>query len=244
MEHKEIKPCLELQPFIHSFWELKGEESDSQWERIYPDGCPGLIVNLGDTCTTDNGFVTMEFGKTYVVGSMTSFKDSFINTNTHLVGVCLKPTTFSSFYSYASLNEITDKTIEFDKTLSFNIDKTIKDPEYHFNKFLTDRIRKKDSLLQPVLECIHNSNGKLSIYELAKMNFTTVRQLERNFKTHIGISPKEYSNIVRFQNALSIIKSSHNKRSLLDIAFECGYYDHSHLANEIRRNTGLSPTEL
>jgi AraC-like DNA-binding protein len=61
---------------------------------------------------------------------------------------------------------------------------------------------------------------------------------------HIGISPKEYSNIVRFQYALSIIKKSGKNRSLSDIAFECGYYDHAHLTNEIKRNTGLSPSQL
>lgn len=244
MEHKEIKPCIELQPFIHSFWELKGGETDRQWERIFPDGCPGLVLNLGDTCITDNGLANIEFGKSYVVGTMTSFKDNFIDNNTHLLGVCLKPATFSLFYNYAPQNELIDKTIELDKVLSFNIDKTLKNPEYHFNKFLTDRIRKKDNQLQSVLETIHSTKGQLSIYELAKRNFTTVRQLERNFKIHIGISPKEYSNIIRFQNALTIIKNSDNKRSLLDIAFECGYYDHSHLANEIKRNTGLAPTQL
>jgi AraC-like DNA-binding protein len=68
--------------------------------------------------------------------------------------------------------------------------------------------------------------------------------LERNFKTHIGIAPKEYSNIVRFQNALAKIKNSDQGKSLLDIAFECGYYDHSHLTNEIKRNTGLTPSQL
>ena len=98
--------------------------------------------------------------------------------------------------------------------------------------------------LQSIINDIHSSNGKLSISELSKRNHISVRQLERKFKSQIGISPKEYSNIIRFQNALNIIKNSCEKRSLLDIAFECGYYDHSHLNNEIKRNTGLSPSLL
>lgn len=244
MEHKEIKPCIELEPFIHSFWELKGGECDRQWERNFPDGCAGLVLNLGDTCITDNGSVNMEFGKTYVVGAMTSFKDSFINNDTHLLGVCFKPASFSVFYNYAAQNELTDSTVELEKTHSFNIDKVLKNPAKYLNCFFTDRIRKRDNQLQSVLENIHSSNGQLSIYELAKRNCTTVRQLERSFKTHVGISPKGYSNIVRFQNALNLIKNSDDKRSLLDIAFECGFYDHSHLVNEIKRNTGLAPTEI
>lgn len=244
MDYLEIKPHKDLEPFIHSYWELKGNEHVCQWERIIPDGCAGLVMNLSDTCLTENGKVSMEFGKTYVVGAMTSFKDSLIDSNTHLIGVCLKPATFSNFYKYAPQNELTNNTVEFEKSNSFKVDKIIQDPSFYLNQFFTDRIKSKKKVLQSIINDIHSSNGQLSIYELSKRNFTTVRQLERNFKTHIGISPKEYSNIIRFQNALSIIKNSSENRSLLDIAFECGYYDHSHLANEIKRKTGLSPSQL
>ncbi|PTX15079.1 helix-turn-helix protein [Pontibacter mucosus] len=107
-----------------------------------------------------------------------------------------------------------------------------------------DRLQNRSGVLQAVIDDIHQSNGQLSISKLAERNSISIRQLERNFKTHVGITPKEYSNIVRFQNALAAIKSPDMKRSLLDIAFEYGYYDHSHLTNEIKRNTGLSPSQL
>lgn len=244
MKHKEIKPCTELAPFIHSFWELRGDEQDKQWERNFPDGCAGLVMNMGDNCLTNNGSVSMEFGKTYVVGAMTSFKDSFISNNTHLIGVCLKPAAFSNFYNYAPQNELIDHTIEFEKSNSFNVDKILIDPINYLNQFYIERIRLNSNRLHSVIQDIHNSNGQLSIYELSKKNYTTIRQLERQFKAQIGLSPKEYSNIVRFQNALDVIKNTAQNRSLLDIAFECGYYDHSHLTNEIKRNTGLSPSQL
>ncbi|MAC94751.1 MAG: AraC family transcriptional regulator [Flavobacteriales bacterium] len=244
MEYIEIKPYKELEPFIHSYWELKGEELDRQWERIFPDGCVGLVMNLGASCLTDNGTVSMEFGKTYVVGAMTSFKDSFIDSNTHLLGVCLKAATFANFYNYAAQNELIDNTIEFEKPNSFNIDKILAKRSNYLNQYFLDRIKSKVIQLQSIINDIHSSNGKLSISELSKRNHISVRQLERKFKSQIGISPKEYSNIIRFQNALNIIKNSCEKRSLLDIAFECGYYDHSHLNNEIKRNTGLSPSLL
>lgn len=244
MEYKEIKPYKELEPFIHSYWELKGEDSDRQWERNFPDGCAGLVMNLGETCLTNNGSVSIEFGKTYVVGAMTSYKDSFIDSNTHLLGVCLKPATFTNFYNYVAQNELTDNTIEFEKPNSFNIDKILANRFNYLNQYFSDRIKNKENQLQSIISDIHSSNGKLSISELSKRNHITVRQLERKFKSQIGISPKEYSNIIRFQNALKIIKNSSENRSLLDIAFECGYYDHSHLNNEIKRNTGLLPSLL
>lgn len=244
MEYKEIKPCAALEPFIHCFWELNGSGHDRQWERNFPDGCPGLAMNLGDTCVTDNGSVSMELGKTYVVGTMTSFKDSFIDSNTHLLGVCFKPATFANFYRYASQHELTDQSIELERADSFCIDSILKDPSRYLNGFFTDRIKHQHHPLREIIADIHSSGGQLSISELSKRNRTNARQLERHFKMHIGISPKEYSNIIRFQHALNVIRNSGEKRSLLDIAFECGYYDHSHLTNEIRRNTGLSPSQL
>jgi AraC-like DNA-binding protein len=244
MKYNKVKPYKELELFIHFYWELKGNELERQWERVFPDGCAGVVMNLGDTCLTDNGSILMEFGKTYVVGAMTSFKDSFIDTDTHLIGVCLKPATFANFYKYASQNELTNDTVEFEKSNSFNVDRTFDNPFKYFDHFFSERIKSKNKPLQSVINDIHSTNGQISIYELSKRHFTTVRQLERNFKRFIGLSPKEYSNIIRFQNALSLIKKSNQNRSLLDIAFECGYYDHSHLTNEIKRNTGLSPSLL
>ncbi|MBF9255031.1 helix-turn-helix domain-containing protein [Pontibacter sp. 172403-2] len=244
MEYNEIKPCTALEPYIHSFWELKGDENDRYWERNFPDGCSGLVLNAGSTCITDNGTVVMNFGKTYVAGAMTSFKDSFIESDTHLFGVCLKPGAFSNFYNYAPQNELTDKTVQLENTYSFDVDKTTKNPVHYLNSFFIDRLQSKKRLLQTVIDDIHHSNGQLSINEIAKRNFTSIRQLERNFKTHVGITPKAYANIVRFQNALTRIKNLDNNKSLLDIAFECGFYDHSHLTNEIKRNTGLSPSQL
>jgi len=244
VKYRELKPCITLEPYIHSFWELKGDDTDNQWQRNFPDGCPGLVVNLGNACITDNGAVRMDFGKTYAVGMMTSFKDSFIEADTHLLGVCLKPATCSNFYSFVAQNELTGKTVEFEKSNSFSIEKLIKNPTDYLNIFFTDRLQTQNGLLKSVIEDIHKSNGQLSIAQIAKRNFVTARWLERNFKTHIGVTPKEYSNIVRFQNALSLIKNSDKARSLLDIAFKCGFYDHSHLANEIKRNTGVAPSQL
>lgn len=244
MRYKKIRPYQELEPFIHFYWELKGTEMETQWERVFPDGCAGVIMNVGESCLTDNGSVLMQFGKTYVVGAMTSFKDSFIDTNTHLIGVCLKPATFANLYNYASQNELTNDTVEFEKSNAFSVDKVFHSSFTYFDHFFSERIKNRSTPLQSVLNDIHSTNGTTSIYELAKRNFTTVRQLERNFKKLVGLSPKEYSNIIRFQYALRLIKKTNHNRSLLDIAFECGYYDHSHLSNDIKRNTGLPPSFL
>jgi AraC-like DNA-binding protein len=243
MQYKEIKPCTSLAPYIHSFWELRGDENDEQWVRNFPDGCAGLVMNLGADCLTDNGAVSIEYGKTYAVGAMTCYKDSFIGADTHLLGVCLKPATFGNFYTYAPQYEFIDQTIEFERSDSFSIDGVLADPFRYLNHFFLERNNSDKSLLS-VIEDIHSENGLLTIQQLAKRNHITIRQLERNFKRDVGIPPKEYSNIIRFQKALNLIKNLDVDQSLLDIAIRCGFYDHSHLTNEIKRKTGILPSQL
>lgn len=67
--------------------------------------------------------------------------------------------------------------------------------------------------MDSIIHSITLSNEQLSVQELASKNYISVRQLERQFKKHIGLSPKEYLNIVRFQNAIKPIKKSDKRRS-------------------------------
>lgn len=245
MKYKVVNPGKHLQNKVHNFWELKGEVKSYGWERIFPDGCPGLIINLGDRCLTDNGATSMDHGKTYAVGAMTSFKETFIDENTHLIGVCFKPSAFASFFTYASLSEIKNQTVQFDQNLSFDRDQFFNNNYVDYlNQFFNDKLGSHTKRLCTVLDAIQTSNGLLSIKELSNQNGISLRQLERLFKDFIGLTPKEYSNIIRIQHALALIESNNNHKALLDIAFECGYYDHSHLTNAIKQHTGFVPSDL
>lgn len=244
MQYKIVQPVSELRQFIQYYWELKGNEKSGQWERVFPDGCAGVFVNLGDTCLTDNGLSSLEFGKTYVVGAMCNYKDSFITSDTHLIGACFRPGAFTYFYDQDSREFLTNDTVELDDGSSFNPDKMIDKTFEYLNGFLWNRKRAKYNPMESIIHSITLSNEQLTVQELASNNYISVRQLERQFKKHIGLSPKEYLNIVRFQNAIKLIRKSDKRRSLLDIAFECGYYDHSHFTSEIKTITGILPSQL
>jgi len=70
------------------------------------------------------------------------------------------------------------------------------------------------------------------------------RQLERIFIRHMGISPKSFINFVRYQSAIQNIREHYPTQSLVDLSFDCGYYDHAHLAKEIKKYRGISPSQL
>src|SRR5690242_16637641 len=86
------------------------------------------------------------------------------------------------------------------------------------------------------------SNGNLSSAELALQAGIGVRQFQREFSARFGASPKLFSRIVRFQNALDT-KARSSTKSWTDVAHEFGYYDQMHMVHEFREFTGESPTE-
>jgi AraC-like DNA-binding protein len=82
-----------------------------------------------------------------------------------------------------------------------------------------------------------------TLKEWASLACLSQRQFERNFITRVGISPKLFIRIVRFEFAMKIKNGSRDK-SWLDIAFESGYTDSSHLLKEFREFAEFPPSSF
>lgn len=244
MIYKQAIPHYSLEDYIDCFWSIEGAGSEIHAERIYPDGSPGLVLNVGEKCTTDNGLVTMQPGSCYLVGPMTSYKETYLNQKHHLIGVCFKPGALSQFYNYLPLAEITEQTVELEKALAPDTSKMQELSFAELNAFFFKRLNAPKLDLSTIVKCIKETRGQITVDALAKKNHMTLRQLERSFHKHIGITPKEFINITRFQHAFSEITRNKKQKSLLDIAIEHGYYDHAHLTNDVKRYTGRPPSEL
>jgi AraC-like DNA-binding protein len=184
----------------------------------------------------------MKSEKTYLVGTMTKYKETDMDNNTKLLGVRFKPGAVSAFFKFGSLSEITNQTIELGKYLCLDLGKLIKSPFELLNQELVRNLNKPNLYLLTQIQTIKKSKGQITIPALASIHCTTVRQLERNFKEHLGITPKEFVNLVRYQNAMKAIEQRKPDESILSIAFDFGYYDHSHLTNDFKRYIGCAPT--
>jgi AraC-like DNA-binding protein len=71
----------------------------------------------------------------------------------------------------------------------------------------------------------------------------SLRQFERNFRIRVGISPKLFIRIVRFEYAMKI-KNSYPDKSWSEIALECGYTDSSHLLKEFKEFAEFPPSQF
>lgn len=245
MSYRQFKPHSSLSPYIDAYWKVTGEGTKPLLTRILPDCCIDIIVNLGENFVADGDGYIMKNEKVYLVGTMTRYKDTIRDPETHLLGVRFKPAAFDHFYKkYPPLHELADSIAEFEDEHIPPIDKLNHDFISAFNNYFLKRLCPTNFSIFTIIDEINNRKGKISVSELAKCHYTTARQLQRLFREHMGIGPKDFINFVRYRFALQTIQERQRTRSLLDIAFDSGYYDHAHLTNEIKKYAGINPSEL
>ena len=146
------------------------------------------------------------------------------------------------FFLLITLISFTLTTMAQSPAVTGHIDKFANALSY-IDQFYLDRLSPPRYSILKIVSDISEHSGILKIDALARRHFTTVRHLERQFNQQIGVSPKEFINLTRFNNAFVRLQSS-SKQTLSDIAWESGYYDHAHLTNDFKRYTGKAPTEF
>jgi len=83
----------------------------------------------------------------------------------------------------------------------------------------------------------------ITVDQLAKTAFLSTRQLERKFYERMGVSPKLYGRILRFNQAYKS-KMLQPEKSWLHVAYDAGYYDFRHLSRDFADFAGSSPALL
>ena len=244
MNYSEAAPHPALSKYVDAYWTATGSSKAFTIEKILPDGCVDIIFNVGSDCYTDNGAFLMKNDGTYLVGTMTRFKETEMDSSTRLFGIRFKPGTFLAFFKYAPLSEVANRTVELDARFRLSTNKLIKSPFEFLDKLLFKNLKSANQYLLEQIQTVQKSKGQVKIEELASLHCTTVRQLERSFKHHLGITPKEFVNLVRYQNVKAAIEQRKPGQSLLSIAFDFGYYDHAHLTNHFREYNGSTPSVL
>jgi AraC-like DNA-binding protein len=101
--------------------------------------------------------------------------------------------------------------------------------------------KQEDRLLLHIAAQIGKQIGRVSVDLLAAQFFINKRTLERQFNQRIGISPKKFAGIVRFQNAIRLRKAG---CGYLDIVELCGFSDHAHFARDFKALAGCAPEQF
>ena len=237
--YQEINPSKGIDRVIDSFWTFSNSKSSEKF-KVLPDTCVDLIFDLNQ----NKGFLS---------GIMTNYQIRELATKSDLIGVRFKTEKFG-FLSKIPLCETKNLRAELNEIFPM---KNLK-PLNQLTDFekITDKItflekfigisfkrnfQRQDKMVLSVAQRIRLLKGIVNIGDLAKSHHISLRQLERRFKNYIGLTLKEFSNIVRFNNAKKSI-ATQTSTSLLAIAFDMGFFDNSHMTYEFKRISGENPS--
>jgi len=112
-------------------------------------------------------------------------------------------------------------------------------------EYLLPRVAKVLGRTEVVSTALHilDCRGAPSVAMLADHSALSVRQYERRFLHEIGMPPKLFARIARYQLALDS-KLAFPSRSWLKIAHEFGYHDQMHMIRDFQSLSGSSPSRI
>jgi AraC-like DNA-binding protein len=99
-----------------------------------------------------------------------------------------------------------------------------------------------DPDLERAVSTVVRSEGRISVDALAAGMGVGPRQLERRFRERVGLGPKRFAKVLRFQSVFR--RAFPDERRWAALALDCGYYDQSHFIRDFKSFTGRSPSAL
>ncbi len=256
MQYREIQPIPQLRGLIECFWLLEGSPTEvpATPERLLPDGCIEIILNLGARFRQVDAMGAGSLQPaTYVVGQMTSPVLVAPTGRVQMLGIRFVPGGSLPFLAPPAL-EFADRITPLDD-LAGDLARELRlylDGE-SFDRPMLTRIesalarrasghRGAEPALRSALHDFIANQGGFTVDELAGSLDITPRQLQRRFRNEIGIGPKLLSRILRFQHVFRAVES--NAPDWTEVAIEAGYFDQAHLIRDFHQFAGQTPALL
>ena len=251
---KFYKPCELLQSYVRYYWVFSSDQMLSTY--TFPIGCPQIIFHKRTPLFVPELGATQD--KLTISGQVNFSSHLQANEDIEMIVVVFYPHTInmflntpvSAFYNKEisgydiddkQLNELAKQVFECeDNNLCVNF----------IEKWLLSRlsIRSNDTIYR--IERMKAAIEQLCVVpqtlvtKLSSNCCLSKKQFEREFYLHVGMNPKEYSRIVRFQKTLKQIQHQQEKINQTDLAYANGYSDQSHMIREFKSLCGYTPLSL
>lgn len=259
MLYLERIPAAPLSRYVQKMWYSRAPVIAHRYERILPSGCTQVILNLERDCLHDcpEGSPDQPIAPALVVGGRSTYEIVAACDMASLIGISFKPGGFAAFAGDA-VDRFSNLSIPLEAAwgaatlmLRSRLRET-EDIRTRFRlieAFLLERLatcaRPRADARRQVVEFALSSFGSApalsTVNEVARSIGLSDRRFSQIFREEVGLTPKVWCRIQRFQCAVRMLHSGADV-PWAELALDCGFYDQSHFANEFRTFSGVDAT--
>lgn len=250
-------PSFPLNQFVESFLYYKGYNPVHSIDRFLPDGNVNIIIDLtgGTQYIYDNETLKeiQACRRVWFSGIRTKYITIPSGKHSEMFIINFKKGASYPFVEMP-LYELTDSVVDGDLVLTPEImllremildSEMIKDKFSKAEAYLRRQFKSK-LVINPFVEYAVNAIAQQpdtsSIKNISDKVGYSQKHLIKIFKDHVGVTPKDYLKVMRFQKAIQEIQQS-KLISWAGIALESGYYDQAHFINDFKLFSGFTPKE-
>jgi AraC-like DNA-binding protein len=258
MRYQQVKPNAAAARFVRCYWMLEDDAPASGIQRIVPDGRAELILNLGQPYESRKEGTWKPQPQCFFFGQITGplvLRPGTQGAPARMIGIRFHPHTAGRLLKIP-ISELTDAAVPLDD-ISGRLYRELQDLEGHCSPgsplgpfaaldrivgSLGKRAGDDDRVLGAAVRELELAEGSMGVAALAGQARLSARQFERRFRQAVGIPPKLFSRMQRFQRVFPALEGA--DRGWADAAMRCGYYDQAHLIRDFREFAGKPPAAL
>ena len=239
MGRTDYVPAPPLSDHVALLWAFDAYGGPHTRERVLPTGTCELIVTLGDDCPM---VLSGAHSKSFVID---------VAARPALLGVHFKPGGAAAFLGMPT-GELCNSVVPLEALWGSAV------RELRERLLAATTTRARFSILErTLLARLGGARGHravafaLQAIEMAPHVQTVGRLTERVglsarrfielFAGEVGLTPKLYCRVQRFQRVLGMIERN-EEVDWPDVALACGYYDQAHFIHDFREFSGINPT--
>ncbi len=234
--YREYEPCESLRPYIRCFWGATGAIAETL---VVPDTCMDIIFKVD---YTDNRITSRFCG----ISDCSVIAEAEQKNGKEISTFAIRFYAWSAcLFSEESMRDTKNGFFELDyhfaklrgelEPLLFEV-VGMEDRIAIVQKYLLRRLRLErwnPSVINAVSEILLK-RGNVGIRDISSNIAVGNRQLQRLFKENMGISPKQFSEMIRYQCLWNDIVYQPDFH-IQDAVYQYGYADQAHLLHEFKR---------
>ena len=223
----EITPCEALRPYICCFWgtrrPLREERSGDEGRLVTPDTCMDILFDLDHT----QGILTNVFCGIDAWAVPLFSDESMAQVQ-------------NGFFDARRFFPALTQRLEAMLPCVDSLEGRARFAQQYLLETLRER-REKPAVMNAI-HAIVEKEGRAALSEAAAYACVSPRQLERLFGELVGVSPKKFAGLVRYQQVWRAVLFERDF-NVQDAVHRFGFTDQSHLLRDFKRFHSLSPTQ-